>query len=188
MNLEIEKGITAHDKRRRREKGWVGIIIHHTGIGNRKSPSRKKWKELYKNITAYLAKKDKNYVSSHYTIGREGEISQIVDPETHEAYHAGKSRYWHPIKRRWCDDWNRYAIGIELIGDGNKEPYTFEQYIACARLCCELMKEHQSISPLAITGHDVIAWPRGRKDDPGVLFHWEYFFRLIYRNIGRVLP
>jgi len=173
--------LSAHDKRKRREKHWVGIIIHHTGIGGRKVISEALWARLYRNITAYLGAKDKNYVSAHYTIGRHGETTELVDPKEYEAFHAGKSTHWCGYHRRIVSDWNRSAIGIELIGDGNIHEYSEEQYEALIDLCCYLVATHDTIHPLNILGHEAIS--PGRKDDPGKFFDWNYLFEGIYHSV-----
>jgi N-acetyl-anhydromuramyl-L-alanine amidase AmpD len=187
VNKEVEDGITnvvriaGHDKRRRREKEWHGIIIHHTGVGGRKKIDEKLWKKLYKNLTAYLAKKDKNYVSAHYTIGRQGETTEIIDPRYFEAFHAGKSSWWHPVRRAFVRDTNSWCIGIELVGDGNIEElkgYTQNQYNALTNLCVNLKKRFPSIKTNCIVGHEMVS--PGRKPDPGKLFDWEKFFKMLY--------
>lgn len=170
--------IEGHDKRRRRENVWCGIIIHHTGVGGRENISRPDWWRLYTRITTYLAKKDSKYVSVHFIVSREGSVTQIIDPDKYEAFHAGKSQYYHPIKRKWVNDWNRYAIGIELVGDGNLHKYHDKQYNTCARLCRDLMDRFPDIDPRCITGHENIA--PGRKQDPGKYFDWDRLFKLIF--------
>lgn len=170
--------IDAHDKRLKREKDFVGIIIHHTSIGDRKEISESLWLKLSENITNYLAKKDDNYVSAHFTISRKGKISMLVNPDTHEAFHAGRSLYWHPIKRQVVDDWNRHAIGIEIVGDGNLIKYSEEQYKALIELVKYLTDRYKTIHPLAIVGHENIA-PM-RKIDPGLYFDWHRFFKGVY--------
>lgn len=168
------------DSRPRREKTWCGIIIHHTDIGNRKEITDDLWSRLFQGVKNWLTTKDQNYVSAHYLIGRFGEVAELVNPETHEAYHAGKSSYWHPYHRRVVPDWNRYAIGIELLGDGNLHKYSEKQYEALIKLCRELMVKFQEIHPLAIVGHENIAYPSGRKQDPGKYFDWSKLFKGIY--------
>lgn len=170
--------IKGHDKRKRREKHWYGIIIHHTGVGGRKTISPNMWAKLYKNLTAYLGAKDKSYVSAHYTLGRNGEVTQVIDPDFFEAWHAGRSSWYHPVKRKWLKNWNRYAIGIEIIGDGNLHKYSDEQYVALAKLCKELMLKYPKIEARCITGHENIA--PTRKSDPGKYFDWNKFFKLLF--------
>ena len=170
--------ISGYDKRIKREKDFVGIIIHHTSIGDNKEMSESIWDKLSTNITNYLAKKDDNYVSAHFTIGRGGKVTRLIDPDLYEAFHAGKSSYWHPIKRQMVDDWNRYAIGIELVGDGNKITYSEKQYASLIELVKYLTDRYKSIHPLAIIGHENIS--PGRKPDPGKLFDWYKFFKGIY--------
>lgn len=159
---------------------WVGIIIHHTDIGGRKEVSEALWRQLFRGITGWLTKADANYLSAHYHIGRFGECAQLVDPDTHKAFHAGTSSYYHPIKRVWASGWNSYAIGIELLGDGNMHSYSEEQYEKLSKLCAALMKKYPTIDPRCITGHENIA--PGRKQDPGKLFNWRYFFEKLMKS------
>ena len=164
------------NKRLRREK-WVGIIIHHTTVGD--NPTESKWKQWAINLTNYLAN-NKAYVSAHYTIDREGIVRMIVNPITHEAWHAGVSSYYHPVKQRLEDNWNRYAIGIELIGDGNKYSYTYAQYKSLAGQIKELMRMFPTIKAECILGHEHIA--PNRKIDPGKLFDWSMLYSLIFSD------
>lgn len=162
----------ANDFRLRREKDWTGIIIHHTG------QSRPENKHALQNIVHWLTKKDKYYVSAHYVISYEGHTARLLDPEKYEAFHAGRSRYWHPYRRRMCNDWNRYSIGIELVGNGEVYDYSKAQYKSLIRLIKDLMKKYPTIHPLAITGHENIA--PDRKVDPGQYFDWQKLFTGIY--------
>ena len=171
MLIELLDG---EDKRLRREKEWIGILIHHTGIIDEKT----KWDNFSDNVTKYLSTKDKNYVSAHFSIKINGIITQIIDPDIYEAWHAGKSSYWHPIKRQIVPDWNRYAIGIELVGDGNKYQYCDAQYKSLIDLIKFLMSKYKSVHPLAIIGHENVS--PNRKIDPGKLFDWDRLFRGIY--------
>lgn len=177
----ISGKLLANDKRLRK-KGveWCGIVIHHTGLPSSTPKDDAGWKNFQRNTAHWLTKQDDAYVSAHFQIGRFGEILQLVDPDTHEAFHAGLSAFWHPGKREWLEDWNRYGIGIELLGDGNREAYSDAQYEALAKLCRALMERYPSIQPQAIVGHEQIA--PGRKTDPGRLFDWRRFFGLLFKT------
>ena len=107
--LRIDRSMQAYDKKPRKNH-WVGIIIHHTDIGGRKEISDSLWDKLGRNISLYLAKKDNNYVSAHYTIAYDGLIRELVNPDQFVAYHAGKSKFYHPIYRKEVRSWNEYAI------------------------------------------------------------------------------
>lgn len=171
----------AADKRKKGPGPWVGLIIHHTDIGGR-DPAQVTpdlWRRLYEGITSWLTKADENYVSAHFHIGRDGRCAQLVDPDSHVAYHAGQSAYYHPLERKWVSGWNDYAIGIELLGDGNRGPYSDEQYAKLAELCRVLMQRYPSIDPRCVTGHECIS--PGRKVDPGRHFNWNRFFTLLYK-------
>lgn len=179
MPIKVDQILEGYDKRKRREKDWYGIIIHHTGVGNRKNISKSLWQKLNKNIANFLAKKDNIYVSAHYQISRDGKIIQIINPEYYEAFHAGKSSYYHPIYKTTKQDWNRYSIGIELLGDGNLHKYSRSQYNSLAKLTKDLINIYD-IDPSLIRGHYHIS--PGRKPDPGSLFDWNYFYSLIFSS------
>lgn len=170
------------DQRRKGPSPWVGIIIHHTDIGKRdpKTIDEQGWRKLFANVTDWLTKQDENYLSAHFHVGRFGECAQLVDPDNSVAFHAGKSSFWHPLERKMVDGWNEYAIGIELLGDGNLQgfDYSDQQYATAAKLCAALMKRYPAINPLCIVGHEMIA--PGRKVDPGKAFDWQHFYKLIY--------
>lgn len=163
---------------------WVGIIIHHTDIGGRdpKKVDAALWKKLFEGITGWLIKADANYLSAHFHIGRFGECAQLGDPDLHICYHAGVSAYYHPILRKQATGWNSYAIGIELLGDGNLGEYSDEQYQKLAKLCAALVKRYPTIDPRCITGHENIA--PDRKVDPGKHFKWRRFFADLYKELG----
>jgi len=154
---------------------WSGIVVHHTGLGANKpqAQSPKFWKKLFTAVVSWLTKKDTVYVSSHFVIGREGELAMLVDPETGIAWHAGRSRWWNPLTRKMQKSCNNYMIGIELVGDGNSLSFSDEQYKELAILSRSLMDAY-SILPIGIVGHEMVS--PGRKVDPGKFFDWKRFF------------
>ena len=176
----VQSKVDAADKRPRTlPNEWVGIVIHHTGLPSKAPADATAWQSFYRNMTDWLTRRDEAYLSAHYVIGHGGEITCLVDPTGWESFHAGKSAFWHPLRRAWVEDWNRHAIGIELIGDGNIAPYSDQQYDALARLCRALMRTFPTIQPHAIVGHEMIA--PGRKSDPGKLFDWKRFLGLLFK-------
>lgn len=101
-------------------------------------------------------------VSSHFLIGRNGEVFQFVSTQN-KAWHAGLSSF---LGREKCND---FSIGVELEGDG-EHPFEEIQYRALAKLTSQL----QAIYPeLQFAGHSDIA--PGRKTDPGLQFNWQKF-------------
>lgn len=178
----IQTTLKPTDDKRLRPIGedWVGIVIHHTGISD-KDPtlvSSSIWKQLNENIARWIQKRDET--SAHFLIGRYGELTQFADPRYDIAYHAGRSSYYHPRKRMQLDSWNKFSIGIELLGDGNKGDYSAEQYNTLIVLCIELMREFPSIDPRCIVGHENVS--PSRKVDPGIYFNWHRLFQGIYTN------
>jgi AmpD protein len=103
-------------------------------------------------------------VSSHFFIGRGGELWQFVSCDA-RAWHAGQSSY---RGRQNCND---DSIGVELEG---LEGQSFEapQYETLSGLCAALMAHY----PIAhIAGHEHVA--AGRKQDPGPGFDWAFLKR-----------
>lgn len=171
----VSELIPSPDCRAKSTEPWVGIIVHHTTVGaNFYQLNAEQKNTIGKNIAGWLSKKDDNYVSAHFQINYDGKIIQLVDPRVNVAYHAGVSSYYHPIKRKWVKGWNEYAVGIELLGDGNRAEFTKEQYASLALLSNELIKQFKTIDPRCVTGHENIA--PDRKIDPGALFKWRNFF------------
>jgi N-acetyl-anhydromuramyl-L-alanine amidase AmpD len=122
-------------------------------------------------------------VSSHYLIDREGAALWLV-PEEGRAWHAGGSIMPEPDNRTGV---NAFSIGIELMATADSG-FTQEQYRALAGLCAAIERRHTR--PLTYVGHDQIAGERAvglglRKDvkvDPGKLFDWQEFFRLLEQS------
>jgi N-acetylmuramoyl-L-alanine amidase len=101
-------------------------------------------------------------VSSHYLIGRDGRLAQLVSDD-HRAYHAGGGT-WGPYR-----DLNSLSIGIELDNNGF-EPFAQPQIEALIVLLEDLTRRF-SISRTQILGHadvDPI-----RKQDPNATFPWK---------------
>ncbi|WP_019614415.1 1,6-anhydro-N-acetylmuramyl-L-alanine amidase AmpD [Psychromonas ossibalaenae] len=108
-------------------------------------------------------------VSAHCVIRRDGQVEQYV-PFAKRAWHAGFSCF---AGIEGCND---YSIGIELEGT-DKSAYTEDQYRALAALTVQIQQCYPAITRSRITGHSDIA--PGRKTDPGALFDWNYYFRLL---------
>lgn len=112
----------------------------------------------------YLRHKGNAY---HYFIERSGVIVKMIDPRW-EGRHAGLSYYHGKIRL------NRYSIGICLQGNG-VVAFSDEEYLSLAWLLKRLQDRYPDIDTTKIVGHSDIAFPRGRKADPGPIFDW---FRL----------
>lgn len=109
-------------------------------------------------------------VSSHYLIGRDGRLGQLVS-EDHRAYHAGGGT-WGPFR-----DINALSIGIELDNNGF-EPFDPRQIEALIKLL-EDVTGRFNIPRSQVTGHadvDPI-----RKQDPNAYFPWK---QLAERGFG----
>lgn len=108
-------------------------------------------------------------VSSHFFIRRDGRVIQYVSAND-RAWHAGTSSF---RGREKCND---FSIGVELEGTDDT-PFDAAQYAALAALTAALQARY----PLAdARGHEHIA--PGRKTDPGPLFDWEYYQKLLKKQ------
>lgn len=101
-------------------------------------------------------------VSSHYLIGDDGALYQLV---------ADDARAWHAGGGRWgtISDVNSASIGIELDNNG-REPFSAEQIATLLRLLDDLCTR-LGIPRTHVIGHSDMA--PTRKIDPGPLFPWK---------------
>lgn len=162
----------------RRGKTVTAIIYHLTA-----GPSLEGTVSGFKN--------SKSGRSAHFVIGKDGSIVQMVSLDR-ASWHAGKSAL------AGKKNVNDFSIGIEIVNwgqlssQGGKfynwtkkpyigprpvlargvywEPYTNAQYNALIRLTQYLLTRFPTITH--ITGHEHVALPAGRKNDPGGAFDW----------------
>jgi len=98
-------------------------------------------------------------VSSHFIVGKEGRVMQIV-PLERRAWHAGTSQLDGET------DVNNFSVRIELVNlNDGMDPYPDLQYEALARLIFQLRQRYQ-IPDDRIVSHAQVALPAGRKSDP----------------------
>ena len=133
------------------------VIIHHTSQNSTAQTVR----------TFQLAH---TKVSSHYVIGRDGQVIQMLN-DYERAWHAGKSK-WGSVT-----DMNSASIGIELDNNG-RDPFP-ESQIDALLILLDTLKTKYLIPQLNFIGHADIA--PTRKDDPNVNFPWK---RLAERGFG----
>lgn len=112
----------------------------------------------------WLTQKGSN-VSADLHIAKSGKITQMA-PFSRITWHAGASSY------EGLTGLNKYSIGIEIENRGKVngvyEDYTKAQIDAFVEIGKALVKAYPSIKK--VVGHEDIATPRGRKDDPGPKF------------------
>jgi len=124
------------------------VILHHT--------SNNTLEAALSTLTSPASK-----VSSHYLVGRDGRVLQLVD-ESQRAWHAGVS-WWGGQT-----DMNSASIGIELDNNGF-EPFPPVQIDALLALLTDIQTRHQ-IPRANFLGHADVA--PGRKADPSIHFPW----------------
>ena len=125
------------------------VVLHHT--------SDDTVEEALRTLTSPERK-----VSSHYLIGRDGRIVQLVQ-ENERAWHAGES-WWSGIT-----DINSISLGIELDNNGY-EPFPEVQIDALLMLLADI-RQRYPIPDANFIGHADIA--PTRKADPSELFPWK---------------
>jgi N-acetyl-anhydromuramyl-L-alanine amidase AmpD len=152
----IRRSLPAHDMR---DTTHNYIILHYDSGGSINS------------VIRYLRRKHNSY---HYLIDRTGKIYNFVNPIM-KANHAGVSETDSFAMFNW------YSIGICFHNTPPQE-YTEAQYNSAAWLIGILQKRWPDITTQRILGHENVAWPRGRKHDPGQQFNWIKLFTLLQLN------
>lgn len=109
-------------------------------------------------------------VSSHYVIGRDGKVYQMLS-DHYRAHHAGISKWGN------TSDLNSSSIGIELDNNG-REPFAEPQMESLIKVLGMLKKTH-GIPDANFIGHSDIA--PSRKVDPNPTFPWK---RLAEKGFG----
>lgn len=131
--------------KRTRTQPITTIVLHATAGGS-----------LVGAITTLYKKK----FSYHFLIDKDGtEIKGV--PYNDVAFHAGEST---GPNGRYC---NGYSIGISFVNKNDgKDPYTWEQYLACERIIHELLTKDMKVKATCkwLTTHYWIS--PGRKTDP----------------------
>lgn len=104
-------------------------------------------------------------VSSHYLIGDDGHIYQLV---------ADMDRAWHAGAGRWgaITELNSASIGIEIDNERG-EPFT-EAQIAALLVLLEDLTTRLGIDKRQVIAHADLA--PTRKRDPGALFPWKRLY------------
>ena len=128
------------------------VVIHYTALPLRESLE--------------LLSRPGHPASTHYVIGRKGTLYQLV-PEHLRAWHAGVSRF------EGRERVNDFSIGVDLIFEPDRDAgYTELQYEILFDLLDGIRSRHP-VDPDRITGHEEVALPTGRKQDPGPHFDWD---------------
>ncbi|TKC58015.1 N-acetylmuramoyl-L-alanine amidase [Pedobacter hiemivivus] len=161
-------------------QSWVGsinfgirkpnfVIIHHTAQNS-----------TQQTINTFLVK-GKSEVSSHYIVGKDGVVVQMVNDYL-RANHAGIGKWGN------TSDLNSSSIGIELDNNGINQPFTDAQIKSLVALL-DALKKRYNIPTANFIGHSDIA--PGRKNDPKN-FPWKVLakqgFGLWYDDILNLPP
>lgn len=125
------------------------VVIHHTAQDS-----------LGQTIRTFHSAKAG--VSSHYVVGRDGKVVQMVN-DLYRAHHAGLGKWGNDT------DLNSSSIGIELDNNGTTDPWTDAQVNALIQLLTYL-KNTYKIPQANFIGHMDLA--PTRKNDPS-RFPWK---------------
>jgi N-acetyl-anhydromuramyl-L-alanine amidase AmpD len=140
------------------------IVLHHTA-GHKAGD------------LAVLSGATKRGVSIHYYVAQDGTVYPMV-PLTERAWHAGVSF----LGGRWS--LNSWTVGVELENLG-REAYTLTQLMALDAVIALIDSSLGRAVP--IYSHAEVAWPRGRKVDPGPQFPLGAY-KLYRRHLAPVAP
>lgn len=145
-------------------KGWdyrQGVnpksIIVHTTNGARFSS--------YTSEANYIYTTPK--ISAHFLVGKQGQITQFLDPLTMRAWHAGAVN-----DPRFN---NNNSIGIEVHYTPGEGIWTQAMHDALTWLVKTLTTKHNIVSPDLIDTHRRVAIPKGRKIDPSGFEDAEFY-------------
>ncbi|MGJ1515558.1 N-acetylmuramoyl-L-alanine amidase [Sphingobacterium siyangense] len=125
------------------------VVIHHTAQDS-----------LGQTIRTFHSAKAG--VSSHYVVGRDGKVVQMVN-DLYRAHHAGLGKWGNDT------DLNSSSIGIELDNNGITDPWTDAQINALTQLLAYLKTTYR-IPQANFIGHMDLA--PTRKNDPS-RFPWK---------------
>lgn len=125
------------------------VVIHHTAQDS-----------LGQTIRTFHSAKAG--VSSHYVVGRDGKVVQMVN-DLYRAHHAGLGKWGNDT------DLNSSSIGIELDNNGTTDPWTDAQINALIQLL-NYLKNTYKIPQANFIGHMDLA--PSRKNDPS-RFPWK---------------
>jgi N-acetylmuramoyl-L-alanine amidase len=125
------------------------VLIHHTAQNST-------------DQTIKTFQLERTAVSSHYVIGRDGKIIQMVNDYV-RAHHAGLGRWGNDT------DLNSSSIGIEMDNNGTTDPWPELQIDALLQLL-QVLKERHKIPQSNFIGHADYA--PNRKIDP-YKFPWK---------------
>lgn len=149
MNLQIiKKPLPARSHEGLRDSTKNYIVLHNEGenLGIKAT-----WRTLKQRHAGY-----------HYFIDRAGKVYELINLKF-IANHAGSTDYFGMTR------WNNFSIGICLQGKSSAG-YTKTQYESLRKLIDVIYLRYPEAQNRPIVGHGTIAFPWGRKDDPGPFF------------------
>jgi len=133
------------------ERKPVMIVLHHTAQDS-----------VQQSLNTLRTANSGGHVSSHYLVGSDGHIYQLV-ADNRRAWHAGGGRW------RSLTDLNSSSIGIEIDNDG-MTPFAPAQIAALIRLLDDVCTR-LDIPRNQIIAHADLA--PTRKNDPSRFFPWQ---------------
>ncbi|AGC47087.1 N-acetylmuramoyl-L-alanine amidase [Myxococcus stipitatus DSM 14675] len=156
------------------------IVLHHTADGSDRNSlttltGDTDGQGVFKKGEQWLKDKKNGKVSSHYMIGKDGTIFQLVGDEK-RAWHAGGGQ----LRDEKGKDVNDRSIGIEIVNEGDgKDGYTEAQYKALEKLVPYLAKRYDVPSG-NVVGHKET---NPQKKDPSENFDFGRIVRATEKKI-----
>jgi len=149
------------------------VIIHATG-GPDCDPARRFQSGTLNGIIDHFLR-NKNRISIHYIIDRNGDLVRMV-PESQTAYHVRGH--------------NMNSIGIELVNHGDgQDPFPEPQLVTLIALLREMLPRYQlttsDLKSHAELDNSYLNCGKvkiKRKSDPGAAFPWQRLIRELTRN------
>jgi N-acetylmuramoyl-L-alanine amidase len=132
------------------------LVIHYTAL-----PLEESLSHLVRAATR---------VSTHFVIGRDGELFQLVSA-ARRAWHAGASLFAGE------PDVNSRSLGIDLVFVPDQDDGYPQHQVEVLTTMCRVLCRMFPIRSDGIVGHQHVAMPRGRKQDPGRWLDWNFLYR-----------
>lgn len=116
-----------------------GIVVHWVENPDISANGVYKW---FSRNQEHLPEKKRRYASTHYVIGKRGEVIQML-PEGERAHHVGARKYMKGIQAKLGNYPNAYTLGIECCHEDWTGKMTDATYESLVTLCKDLLHKYE---------------------------------------------